>query len=407
MLQLSMMSAAGTSLQVRAARGHVSLPSAAFDMNWDAPANARLAPLLRVAAAIMMPSSAVRMKTVVRINRQIAAFLVWADVPAEQITGDILIAYAVARCCPPIGTELPTGWADKPVLPSTVKTELGALRSAAKLGIAGAGPMLDAVMAPRLSIFLKSVGANVGRLKSNKKPLLWSSVTSFVEPILERARRADTYTASIMSDVRDAFALTLCFCTGARCAELLALRGADLVIEDDAGVYVQATFRQTKTRRTALGTHDPFVSVATNTMLLELFEFFDQVCGWEADGPVWTSYRHGEEGKPLSRDWFARVVAKADPGCSPHSCRVGMATDLWAAGCTMEEIMAAGRWTSAAAVLYVIGALDHQLVIADALGTGGLSYDGDKLRKRGIRAGVATKPAAEQVRQWMALCVEQ
>ena len=59
---------------------------------------------------------------------------------------------------------------------------------------------------------------------------------------------------------------------------------------------------------------------------------------------------------PLGREHIGRRIAAAaraaglGDGFSGHSCRVGMAVDLAAAGCELPELMQAGRWTSAAMV---------------------------------------------------------
>lgn len=62
--------------------------------------------------------------------------------------------------------------------------------------------------------------------------------------------------------------------------------------------------------------------------------------------------------------------------------------------------MTAGRWTSMAAVLYIIGSLDRALVAADAVGKGGLVYDSSRLRQRGV-LGVLSPPKPEAVRQYL------
>jgi integrase len=396
---------------VRSARGLVSLAAAsALSVTWDVPASAnmsRLGPLLGVASAVLMPSTAARGKTAVRVLGYIANFLAWVSVPLASLTGDLVIAYAVARCCPPVGTILPMGWPECPVLPSSVKTELGALRAAAKVGITGVSQYIDALCAPRLSAFLKSVGANVGALKSSKKPLLWSTLIAYVTPIFVRARaavarRGRVFSAELQIEVRDAFALLLGFGTGSRCRELLGLRGADVQLQriDDRDI-IEVTFRDTKTRRTILHTHQPFLTYVSHALIVEMWSLFDVIVGWEASGHVFVGLR-GSTSDVLSRDWFARLVHKVDPECTPHCLRVGMATELWAAGCKIAEIMTAGRWTSEAAVLYIIGSLDKALVAADALGRGGLSYDRKQLRQRGIHAELEA-PMPAVVARWLRL----
>jgi len=96
----------------------------------------------------------------------------------------------------------------------------------------------------------------------------------------------------------------------------------------------------------------------------------------------------GSTRDPLSRRWFADVIAKASPLTTPHSARVGLATELWAAGVGVDDIMAVGRWSSLAALMYVIGVLEDQVKATDRVGTSGaLRYvDGD-LRRAGFSPG--------------------
>jgi integrase len=403
-------SQAHSPLTVLGARGLVTLPAASsLQLTWNVPlgANMRLlGPLLGIASCVLLPSDAARSKTSKRVLTAISRFLDWVGLSLSVLTGDLLIAYCVARCCPPVNVVLPTGWPPSPVLPSTVKCELGALRAAAKVGVCGLEQHLPALCDPRLIAFLKAVGANVGRLKSSKKPLLWSRLVDFVTPTVVRARAAVLakrgFTSDLQLAVRDAFALVLGFTTGSRCRELLTLRGKDVqLLPLDLRSIVEVTFQQTKTRRTVLGTHDPFVTVVSHSLVVELWSLFDVIVGWDADHCVWVSQR-GHSAEPLSRDWFAKLIKRVDPECTPHSMRVGLATELWAAGCDHEEIMTAGRWTSLAAVLYIIGSLDKALVAADAVGRGGLSYDGAVLRKRGIRSALPA-PVPAEVSRWMRL----
>jgi hypothetical protein len=109
---------------------------------------------------------------------------------------------------------------------------------------------------------------------------------------------------------------------------------------------------------------------------------FERVADYYEGVPVFHRLS-GSTRDALSRRWFAAVILAAAPGTVPHSARVGLATELWAAGRSIDVIMAAGRWTSAAAVLYVIGSLEDQVSATRAIGAG-LVYTGDDLRRLGV-----------------------
>jgi hypothetical protein len=84
----------------------------------------------------------------------------------------------------------------------------------------------------------------------------------------------------------------------------------------------------------------------------------------------------------LSEDWFSRLVKRIDPACVAHSTRVGLATELWAAGASVPDIMAAGRWASAAAVLYIVGTLDKQVSASRTIGSAMVRYSAAGLRQQ-------------------------
>jgi hypothetical protein len=87
----------------------------------------------------------------------------------------------------------------------------------------------------------------------------------------------------------------------------------------------------------------------------------------------------------LARSWFVDVIRAAAPGTSPHSARVGAATEMWAARVPLRDIMAVGRWTSTAAVMYVISTLEAQVEATDRIGScGALQFSDGDLRRAGF-----------------------
>jgi integrase len=151
--------------------------------------------------------------------------------------------------------------------------------------------LAEALRDPLVSLLLRQIGANVARITTSKKPLLWSKVKDFYDATLA-ACDDDTIASPSMAtqrDVRDAFALTLGMATGSRVSELLSFIGSDIVHEEttEGREYLSIRFRHTKTRQTPFDTHQPFITFVTNPTVIALYKVFDTVCGWEADGPVW------------------------------------------------------------------------------------------------------------------------
>jgi hypothetical protein len=84
----------------------------------------------------------------------------------------------------------------------------------------------------------------------------------------------------------------------------------------------------------------------------------------------------------MSREWLAQLVKRWAPDCVPHSLRVGCATEAWAAGVPLSQIQALGRWHSTAALLYIVGTLDETAAATEKLGSAGLVYTSDGLRRQ-------------------------
>lgn len=350
----------------------------------------RLRPLLmtaRCVAGALPASSARKVRGAVRMWHEA---LRWFGLEPQHVTESVVIAFLIMRCCPPVGMELPA-FAQRPVLPTTAAADVDVLRRAAREGVEDMGRFLSALCHDRVLRMQRSIGGRVSRLKSNKRPFLFSQLVDCTRPALAKGATAE--------QVREAFALTLGFFFGMRSGELLQLKGAD-VNESSDDSMILVTFRHVKTRQSLFTTHEPYVVAARSPLLMQMFRRFDEVIGFRDDYPVFHQWRAtraermqpsfqwtGANVLPLSRDWLARAVRRWAPGCSPHSLRVGCATEAWAAGVPLERIQALGRWASAAALLYIIGSLDQTASASSRLGHGGLSFTAD-----GLRSQIGTSP---------------
>ena len=202
-------------------------------------------------------------------------------------------------------------------------------------------------------------------MKSNKRPLLLREV---------RAHWEDSQAAGTVSSIRDGFAVVFAFFFACRVSELMKVTTEDIqeVVLVERRPALRVYFRSVKNRQTIFTTHEPFAVTCAHSLLLTAFSRFRSEFGLVA-GAVVFRRSPGEIG-PMSREWFAAVVRRAAAGATPHSCRVGMATELWAAGARISDILSVGRWTSAAALLYVLQPVQEQVDAVDRLGDGGLVY---------------------------------
>ena len=349
--------------------------------------------LLSVAALLLVPvaASAAKIRGACdRFKRAIA----WMGVTLSAVTGPIVLAYIILRCAPPVDTPLPDGWTI--VSPVTAAGDIDCLRRAARLGLEGMNTILQALLSPVVSALLVGVGGRVKRLQTAKSPILYTEVAA----ALAAAEASPTDIA-----VRDAFALVLGLHFALRASELLTLVGSDLVVVDE-GKALQIRFRNVKNRQTIFTTHDPFVVTAGGALLMRAFQLFSDRVGFRDDLVIFHNLRRGRHyERPLSRDWLSNAVQAAAPKRTPHSLRVGAATELYAAGVDLADIMAIGRWTSSAALLYVLGTLEDTLSASRAMGSAGLRITKEGLR-RATRASMPPNaiPHADSGR-WRKACL--
>jgi integrase len=291
----------------------------------------------------------------------------------------VVVAYIVARSAPPVGVEVPP-LCQRPVLPTTTAGDLDCLRRGSVLGVEGLGQYRLAFEDERVSLLLRSIGGRVRRLKTAKRALLWSEV----QATWDAAR-----TASSPTTVRDAFALVVAFVFACRVRELTGFvcEDLDLVQLSDGRDAIRLRFLRTKTRQSVFASHEPFYVTSAHPTVLEAFDTFNETIKFHDGEPIFHRLC-GRTRDSLSRDWFAGVVRRASPNSTPHSTRVGCATEMWAAGASVEEIMAVGRWTSPAAILYILGALEDQVEASDRIGSGQLMYTSAGLqRSLGVSLG--------------------
>lgn len=322
------------------------------------------------------------------------AFLAFVGIGAAAVDWRLAVAFVVVRCCPPVGALIPS-FCGSPVLPATAAGDVDCLSRASRLAVEGMAVFERVFSDERVQQLLRNIGARMKRLKTAKKPILFSQVAAF----WLSAKRSYT-----RQTIHDAFAAVVAFFLAMRCSEVLALRSEDIdvifVFSGDKGKRdrraLQVTFRSVKTRQSIFTSHDPFVVTCAHPTLMDAFDAFNDIVEF---APKATVFR-GRKDEPLSRDWFAKVTSAVAPQRTPHSFRVGAATEMWAARVPLSRIMAVGRWASTGAILYIVGSLEQQVAATDLIGRGSLSYESDQLHQQlGTSLAVGDFPDAP-VRRW-------
>ena len=156
-----------------------------------------------------------------------------------------------------------------------------------------------------------------------------------------------------------------------RRGELVAFDVGD--VQRSAGEVV-VSFRREKARRPGIVGPRAARSVAcVHPLLIRALATYDRrykVGNMAEDHPLFFTLA---DHQCLAPSWVGRIVRQRTPWATAHSLRVGFATEAYAAGCSVEIIKKMGRWSSDAALHYIIGSIDVQKLASTVVGRGGLS----------------------------------
>jgi integrase len=370
---------AGCSTTVLTARGEKTV-TARFAAALPIPSGCRhperIAPFVLAASVLLMsmPStSSSKIECGLRLFRSALNF--WGILDAD-VTATVVLCFIILRCARPIGAAVP---ADpeftRRVVPQTAAADISAIHRAIALGVAGTASYAAAFGAPMVNMLLRAIGARAKRMSTNKRPLLFKEVESYVEKNLKDKRPEGRGLR-----VRDCFAIVMAFVFGLRLSELLNLNNEDVTVGPNDEIIIELL--QTKTNRSLFGTHEAFRCASRHPLLLRVFDAFNKEVGFAKTAKRPLFYRMvGRTADRLGRAWFQKVVSTAAPDATPHSCRVGMATELHAARVPLHLIMVAGRWRSTAALLYILSNIDDSIEATSHLGKAKLRKEGVDLRR--------------------------
>lgn len=370
----------------------------------QAPAGAsidRVGPYLQMAARILVAMPKSSGKKVNAARKRFRACMEYFRIADDAVDETAVMAFMLYRCArrpaDPIIKEL----GDR-VSPVTAAGDVDCLRRGVRVGGEPFAFLRDAVFHDKIAVFIKQIGGRARRKKTNKKGLLHKDVqkkvdrAAFVVNLEKTTKKNAIFSLAAINEARDAFALAVAYCCGLRGIELLALNAEDIVISvmgKDNHDVISVRLKNTKTVRSLFSTHEPVVVHSSAPVLLKAFDTFNTAAGFPKDGrgPLWRRST-GRTRDRLGRDWLNGVVKSAAPGTgvTPHSARVGFATELWAAGVPLQTIMAAGRWKSLVALLYVLNTVDEAITTSLRLGDG--KVDRDALATDLLRFGAETTP---------------
>lgn len=325
----------------------------------DAPAAAL--PWFRAVATILASAPPEAARGMERAHRLFGDWVRWLGVPWERVDQWVVCSFLLARCAPVAGEALPPGFS-KPVSPRTAAGDLTLLRRRAR--IMGDRDLLDVLTHENVLRLSSMLSAGVSRRKTAKRPILLHHVRS----VLDKLGPNPTKGA-----LRDACLLLVGLLAGLRRREITALQCGDLRWDTDRRELTVCVTRD-KVNQNILGAQQPRTVVVAHDLLDTWWPRFLAVFGGrEANLPAFPRVL----GTTVTRSSLApatinSIVRGCLPGLpvSPHGLRVGMATELFAAGADQATIMEMGRWSSLAALLYVLPSADKLAAASRAIGQG-------------------------------------
>lgn len=298
-----------------------------------------------------------------RAVRNFRNFLRFYDMDWELVNEGVIVGYIVARCAPPIDSEIPA-WMVRPVEVTTVGTELSALRRWARL--TGDSRFLGHLSDDAIFRLIRHLSGSARRTKTTKKPILVAQLQELLAMGLGKAphgRLADTAERFW----RDVTLLVVGLLAGLRRREISGLDLAD-VAWDPTLKELKVSVRRDKTNQSIINAQCPRVVVVSHALLDVCWPQFAALRGTK-EGPLFMVVGTDRGVAPAT---VATIVRERLPGMgvSPHSLRVGCATELFAAGVPVQTIMEIGRWSSLTALMYVLPSADAMTAATRSMGLG-------------------------------------
>ena len=293
----------------------------------------------------------------------------------ENVCAFTVCAYLIARCCPVVGKEVPAVFG-KPVAPRTAASDITALRRRARL--ANDHAFLAVLCDEAVVRTCALLTANTKKKKSEKAPILLRHLRQLWERLAEGAK-------ATLGQLRNAALLLVGLLAGLRRREIVALCVGD-VSWDLGKRELTIAVRRDKTNGNIIAAQTPRSVVVAHELLdrvwpmfAERFKVSSRSAGWALFPQMTGCTVNGKALEPASVN---TIVRESLPGLavSPHSLRVGFATELAAAGVDIATIMELGRWSSLAALHYVLPSADKMAAATRSIG-GGLQVDRVVLQK--------------------------
>ena len=376
----------GSSVAVYTARGVRVLTSSVVSAGISAPVatGPRAAVLTALFSAIVfllgtIPDSS--LATMERSHRYLHQFLTW--IGAALPTPWLLCAYIMMRVFPPLDLEIPPFVKRGLVSAATIATEISSLRRYVSLRSAGHknsetarqdAALESSVNDPMVSNLLRKM-SDPRQTKTKKLPILFSMILPWWESLTPEATRLKR---------RDVTLILVGLCYGLRRSEVAGLTFGDVHWVPAEAAYT-LIIRSDKTNQSALGTHSPKdIYCGHDIWIAALHAWLQLHPSAPLAAPLFSNTLPSHLGQKLSMRTVGNIAKRLFPkaGVTSHSMRVGFATELFAAGVQLPIIMEMGRWSSLAALIYVLPAFKTLIAASRQIGTSSLTIESYQLRRQ-------------------------
>jgi integrase len=277
------------------------------------------------------------------------------------------------------------------VSPLTASANLSSLRRRAR--IIGDLDLLSALCEDVVLRLVARLCSGTKASKTGKRPIL-------VRHIREAWQSRDPRPVPSVSRNFCLLAFGLFF--GLRRRELVALNRDDVTWNPDDGCLTLRVCSD-KTNRNVVNAQRPRVLTASNPLLSEIWLAYLPILNGGSGGPLFGRLEGGFSVARLAPASVSTIVREVLPGLgvSPHSLRVGFATEAYAAGVPLTTIMEMGRWRSSTALLYILPSADRSVDATRRFGSAAPAVTPVEARRgdRGSGPSAAPPPAvsADQV----------
>lgn len=311
-----------------------------------------------------------------------------------------LAAFIMLRCAPPLDVPLPDWLRHGVVLPGTAAADVKNLRRFLRVrGQTESLPsdqlaLLRACESEPVRMLRRSLGCDQRERQTKKLPFLISHLQRRVSE-LGGVSRLSAF------DLRDLTIIAVGLGAGLRRSEISGpldsparsgLRRGDITLHDQ--FVLVAITSQKGTYSNLAAQLVPVVVPIAHPLLVHLIRRYLAATSFpDSSAPLFP--RADDAARPLAPASITNIMRRHWPALavSAHSLRVGFATELFAAGASIDMILQMGRWSSLSGLLYILPSIRDLESTALLLGSGRVQFSSYSLQRQLAQRALSLRSA--------------